>query len=45
MKTNHWNSIGPIVGLPGRRRFSTPTGPSMNFCCISGDSISFGSGQ
>ena len=41
--TNHWTRLGPIPGGPFGRMFNTPTGPSMNFRCISGVEHSLGS--
>ena len=34
-----------MPGAPAAFRFSTPTGPSTNFRCISGELISFGFAQ
>ena len=44
-KRNHWSSDGPMPGMPGRRRYITAMGPSAYFFCISGDCMSFMSGQ
>src|SRR6185312_7445735 len=41
-KRNHWNSDTPMFMLPGRRRYTMPTGPCLSFSCIAGSFIASG---